>query len=151
MQKFSNRLISLRKERSLTQEDFAKVINKKRSTVSGYETEGKEPDLKTICILAKYFGVTTDYLLGYSDERTPTESVFYNDTVNFEQHFKSMPPELRPVFAKCFDSLYLLLNRDMQFAPNGCVCTKSCFIPCNPFGLTFSRALRPLAMQLPTL
>ena len=38
MQKFSNRLISLRKERGLTQEDLAKLINKKRSTVSGYET-----------------------------------------------------------------------------------------------------------------
>lgn len=51
MQKFSNRLISLRKERSLTQEDLAKIIHKKRSTVSGYETEGKEPDLETVCFV----------------------------------------------------------------------------------------------------
>lgn len=116
MQKFSNRLIALRKERSLTQEDMAKVIQKKRSTVSGYETEGKEPDLETVCVLAKYFGVSTDYLLGFSDERTHTESVFYNDKINFERHFKSMPAELRPVVAKCFDSFYLLLNRDMQLA-----------------------------------
>lgn len=116
MQNFSNRLISLRKERGLTQEDLAKLIQKKRSTVSGYETEGKEPDLETVCFLAKYFGVTTDYLLGYSDERTHTESVFYNDTVNFERHFKSMPAELRPVVAKCFDSFYLLLGRDMQLS-----------------------------------
>lgn len=116
MQNFSNRLISLRKERGLTQEDLAKLIQKKRSTVSGYETEGKEPDLETVCFLAKYFGVTTDYLLGYSNERTHTESVFYNDTVNFERHFKSMPAELRPVVAKCFDSFYLLLGRDMQLS-----------------------------------
>lgn len=116
MQMFSNRLISLRKERKLTQEDLAKIINKKRSTVSGYETEGKEPDLDTVCLLARYFGVTTDYLLGYSNERTHTESVFYNDTVNFERHFKNMPAELRPVVSKCFDSFYLLLNRDMQLA-----------------------------------
>lgn len=116
MQNFSNRLISLRKERGLTQEDLAKLIQKKRSTVSGYETEGKEPDLETVCVLAKYFGVTTDYLLGYSAERTHTESVFYNDTVNFERHFKSMPAELRPVVAKCFDSFYLLLGRDMQLS-----------------------------------
>lgn len=38
MSKFANRLISLRKERNLTQEDIAKIIYKKRSTVSGYET-----------------------------------------------------------------------------------------------------------------
>ncbi len=116
MQKFSNRLISLRKEHGLTQEDLAKLISKKRSTVSGYETEGKEPDLETICIFANYFGVSTDYLLGHSDERNHVETVFYNDKGNFERHFKSLPAELRPVVAKCFDSFYLLLGRDMQLA-----------------------------------
>lgn len=116
MQKFSNRLISLRKERGLTQEDLAKLISKKRSTVSGYETEGKEPDLETICFFSGYFGVSTDYLLGFSDERNHVETVFYNDKVNFERHFKSLPAELRPIVAKCFDSFYLLLGRDMQLA-----------------------------------
>lgn len=116
MQKFSNRLISLRKERGLTQEALADVIQKKRSTVSGYETEGKEPDLETICLLAKYFGVTTDYLLGYTDRPSHTEDVFYNDTVNFKRHFNTLPGELRPAVAQCFDSFYRLLNRDMQLA-----------------------------------
>ena len=56
------------------------------------------------------------HLLGFSDERNHVESVFYNDKVNFERHFKAMPAELRPVVAKCFDSFYLLLGRDMQLA-----------------------------------
>lgn len=116
MQKFSDRLISLRKERGMTQEELAKAINKKRSTLSGYETEGKEPDLELVCFLAKYFGVSTDYLLGYSDERNHVEQVFFNDTVNFERHFKALPAELRPVVAQCFDSFYLLLGRDIQHA-----------------------------------
>ena len=42
--------------------------------------------------------------------------MFYNDTVNFEKHFNSLPASLRPVVAKCFDSFYLLLGRDMQLA-----------------------------------
>lgn len=116
MQNFSNRLISLRKERGLTQEDLANLIHKKRSTVSGYETEGKEPDLDTVCWLANYFGVSTDYLLGYSDERNHVEQVFFNDKVNFERHYKNLPAELRPVVSRCFDSFYLLLSRDMQLA-----------------------------------
>lgn len=116
MQVFSSRLASLRKERGMTQEELAKAINKKRSTYSGYETEGKEPDLETVCILANYFGVSTDYLLGYSNERNHVEQVFYNDTVNFQRHFKNMPAELRPVVSNCFDSFYLLLGRDMQLA-----------------------------------
>lgn len=116
MQMFSNRLISLRKEKGMTQTDLANVIHVKRSTVSGYETEGKEPNLETVCAFAKYFGVTTDYLLGLSSSRTNSENVFYNDTVNFEKHFNSLPASLRPVVAKCFDSFYLLLGRDMQLA-----------------------------------
>lgn len=60
--------------------------------------------------------MSTDYLLGYSDERNHVETVFYNDKVNFERHFKSLPAELRPVVAKCFDSFYLLLGRDMQLS-----------------------------------
>lgn len=116
MQKFSTRLISLRKERRLTQTEMADAIQKKRSTYSGYETGGKEPDFDTVCLLAEYFGVSTDYLLGYSDEKNHVETVFYNDKVNFERHFKNLPAEMRPIVAKCFDSFYLLLGRDMQLA-----------------------------------
>lgn len=70
---FHKRLVALRKERGLTQEGLGKAIGIGRSTISGYEAESKEPALNTICYLADYFGVTTDYLLGYSDERNCTE------------------------------------------------------------------------------
>lgn len=123
MQKFSNRLISLRKERGLTQEELAKVINKTRSTVSGYETEGKEPNFELVCFLAQYFGVSTDYLLGKSDEHNNVETVFYNDKGNFEQHYNNLPVEMRPTVAKCFDSFYLLLGHDMQLAHPERLCT----------------------------
>ena len=66
MQSFSNRLIALRKERGLTQAELAKATHLQRSTLSGYETEGKEPNFETLCALAEYFNVTTDYLLGIS-------------------------------------------------------------------------------------
>ena len=116
MQKFSTRLISLRKERGLSQEELAQIVNKTRSAVSGYEIEDKEPPFDVLCLFAEYFGVSTDYLLGLSDERNNVEQVFYNDRGNFERHFKAMSAELRPVVAKCFDSFYLLLGRDMQLS-----------------------------------
>lgn len=116
MEILSKRLIALRKERDLTQGDLAKIIQKKRSTVSGYETEGKEPDLETVRLLAKYFGVSTDYLLGSSDERNHVDTVFLNDNVNFKKHYEALPADLKPVVAKTFDAFYLLLNRDMQLS-----------------------------------
>ena len=73
MQKFSTRLISLRKERGLSQDELAQVVNKTRSAVSGYEIEDKEPPLDVLCLFAEYFSVSTDYLLGLSDERNNVE------------------------------------------------------------------------------
>lgn len=114
MEKFSQRLIALRKERNMTQSDLAKAIHKTRSTVSGYETEGKEPDYGMLCSLAAFFGVSTDYLLGVDDTRTHSEAVFINDTKNFKRHYDALPPLVKQSVAKMYDSFYVLLSRDMM-------------------------------------
>lgn len=111
---FSSRLVALRKERQMTQSDLAKALHKTRSTISGYETEGKEPDYEMLCALAKYFGVTTDYLLGAAENRTESEVVFINDTNNFKHNYDGLPPLTKQTVAKLYDSFYLLLSRDMQ-------------------------------------
>jgi len=113
---FGKRLIELRKEKGLMQSELASLLEKGRSTVSGYETEGKEPDYDKLCFLAEYFGVTTDYLLGRDDERTPAASLFYNDTQKFREHFNMLPAEAKTIVAEIFDDLYLLLNRDIRSA-----------------------------------
>ena len=114
MQSFSNRLIALRKERGYTQHELAKVLNFKRSTVSGYETEGKEPDFETLCTFAEFFGVTTDYMLGISNVRTHNDVLFVNDTKNFASTYETLPAEHKQLVASMFDKFYLLLSRDMK-------------------------------------
>ncbi len=64
MNKFKYILKELRKEKKLSQAEFAKEFNIGQTTVSGWETGYREPDLDTLIKLSKYFGVTTDYLLG---------------------------------------------------------------------------------------
>lgn len=114
MSMFANRLISLRKERGLSQEDIGKLINKKRSTVSGYETEGKEPDIETLCFLAEYFDVSTDYLMGKSDKRNNVDTVFLNDMQNFKKHYEAAPADVQKQAERCFDAFYRLIGRDVQ-------------------------------------
>ena len=116
MSMFANRLISLRKERGLSQEDIGKIINKKRSTVSGYETEGKEPDIETLCLLADYFGVSTDFLMGRSDKRNNVDTVFLNDMHNFKKHYDAAPDDVRKQAERCFDAFYRLIGRDVQIS-----------------------------------
>ncbi len=68
MNTFGTRLKDLRKERDLTQENIAGYLGMSRSTIQGYEGENKEPSYGMLCRIADYFGVSTDYLLGRSDE-----------------------------------------------------------------------------------
>ncbi|AFK85868.1 MULTISPECIES: helix-turn-helix domain-containing protein [Thermoanaerobacterium] len=72
---FSDRLKELRKEKNLTQEDLAKILEISRSTIAGYETERKEPDYETLKKIADFFNVSIDYLLGRIDIRSPLDKI----------------------------------------------------------------------------
>ncbi len=65
--KFSERVRELRAESNLTQEQMAKALGYKRSSVSEWEIRGKEPDYDTLLAIAKLFRVSVDYLLGAED------------------------------------------------------------------------------------
>ena len=70
LETLGHRLRELRKEKKMRQEDMANVIG---VTLRHYHRiEHGEINLPTLtlCLLADYFGVTTEYLLGGSDERT---------------------------------------------------------------------------------
>ena len=60
----TERLTKLRKNRSATQADLAKVLSIERTTYGKYETGGIQPPVEVILKLAEYYDVSTDYLLG---------------------------------------------------------------------------------------
>ena len=64
------RLRELRKNAGLSQKEFAKIFGAAQNTVSQWETGTRSIDDKTLCELAAYFGVSVDYLLGLSDEKS---------------------------------------------------------------------------------
>lgn len=57
------RLLKLRKERNLSQEDLANVLDVSRQTISKWETDQSMPDFDKIIPLCEYFGITSDELL----------------------------------------------------------------------------------------
>ncbi len=63
------RLIILREESGLTQEKLAEVFKTKKATISRYETGSRDPKLDTLIDFADYFDVSTDYLLGRTENR----------------------------------------------------------------------------------
>ena len=66
---FQKRLIELRKNKGLTQEQLAEKLNISRDSVNSWENAKKErlPAIDKLKLLAKYFDVSVDYLLGRSD------------------------------------------------------------------------------------
>lgn len=67
MKIFAQRLKSLRKEIGLSQEALAKKLNIDKSTIAKYETEKISPSIEMLIIFAKFFKVSTDYLLGLEE------------------------------------------------------------------------------------
>ncbi len=72
--KFGVKLKMLRKQRGITQENMAHKINASRSCISNYESGNRQPDNETIKLIADYFDVSVDYLLGRSAVKTVLKS-----------------------------------------------------------------------------
>lgn len=62
------RLKELREERNMTKAELAKATGIKARMIGHYEAGTREPGkISTIKIFCDYFGVTADYLLGFSE------------------------------------------------------------------------------------
>ena len=64
---FAERLKQLRVDAKLKQVDLAKILGTTQRRISYFEKGKTEPDLTTLCAIAKHFEVSTDYLLGMKD------------------------------------------------------------------------------------
>ena len=60
-------IAELRKEKGLTQAQLAETLHVTDKAVSRWEREGVCPNLELLPKLAKFFCVSTDYLLGLVD------------------------------------------------------------------------------------
>lgn len=63
---FNKNLKLLRKLRGLSQERLAQELNTSRSCICNYERGTRQPDGETVRLMADYFDVSIDYLLGRS-------------------------------------------------------------------------------------
>lgn len=62
----SERLKKLRKEKGITQQELANILNTSRSNVANYEVGANEPNIEMLTKITKYFDVTVEYLVGLS-------------------------------------------------------------------------------------
>ena len=70
--KFGDKLRALIEERGITQKELAVSLNVAASTLGSYVQNTHEPDFETLKRIAKYFGVSVDYLLSYHSGKAAT-------------------------------------------------------------------------------
>lgn len=67
---FGQIILHLRNERKLSQKYVADSIEVAQPTYALYEADKREPGFETLKKIARFFDVTTDYMLGLEDSRT---------------------------------------------------------------------------------
>ena len=66
------RLYDLRKDAGLTQDELADILKINKHSISSYEREKSEPPDIIKLLIASYFNVSIDYLLGRTDNPNST-------------------------------------------------------------------------------
>ena len=66
---FPSRIKNARAKTGFTQREVAKETGIPLSTIAKYETAKLQPDLEKLVILADFYGVSIDWLLGISNDK----------------------------------------------------------------------------------
>lgn len=83
MTAFGDRLKYLRKLRDYKQSDLGELLGLSPSAIGLYERSAREPSLEVIGKIAREFDVSTDYLLGLTDDPKPETKRHPNDLREF--------------------------------------------------------------------
>lgn len=69
----SERVLQLRKQRGLSQKELGDAVGLSHKAISTIESGSRGTSLEKLIALAKFFGVSTDYLLGLTADRSLEE------------------------------------------------------------------------------
>lgn len=110
---FPSRLKRKRIEKKMTQEQLGTKVNVTKVSISGYESGNRTPDMETLQLIADALDVSTDYLLGRTDDPSPTKNKddefeeFINDpeTNIFFKDYLSAPEERKQELRRFWEFL----------------------------------------------
>ena len=100
---FSNNFKTMRKQRNLTQEQIAETLGVSCQAVSKWETNSSYPDITLLPIVADYFGVSVDYLIGHDTSKQFEEidnACKLADNMFTENRYIEAVPVLREMLIK---------------------------------------------------
>ena len=107
------KLLRLRKEMKMTQDDVAKILGMSRTSFSKYENGNSAPPLQVLRKMAAIYNVGLEYLI--FDENT---SIRLNDSQSEDENTSSVPvskiTELRPVEKQIIGKYRILTDEEKK-------------------------------------
>lgn len=105
-----NRIRLLRKLSKMTQGDLADRIDVTQSTIANWESGFRTPDVDAVVELSKVFNVSTDFLLGISDDPNEKRPAASSDSGLREQAITSLVSLTDSEFQRVLDFVAGLIS-----------------------------------------
>lgn len=78
MYNYRIRIRDLRQDKEMNQTEVAKILNTSQKVYSRYETEERSLPIQHLITLANFYNVSTDYILGLTNESKPYKRTWKN-------------------------------------------------------------------------
>lgn len=109
-----NRIKILREEKNIYQKDLAKLLGVSIPAINYYENEKRAMDTNTALILANYFGVSLDYLLGKSNIRNPEQVNIDDVDIAFASGVKGLNETNKMIIKNTLEALLAKQEKDEE-------------------------------------
>ena len=100
---FSERLRKLRQSKGLSRKELGQALGLAESTISNYENDLRTPDYELLTRIADFFEVSTDYLLGRTDDPKGHVSGDYSVSLEELMFLRWIREHVKGVFFAEFD------------------------------------------------
>ena len=114
-------LKELRQKNNVTAKTVAEAIGIMPDTYRSYETGRREPNLKTLAMIADYFHVTTDYLLERAPQTDPIQLLMAQNVLTpqeIEEQFSALPEDLQAIVLALIKAMKARRERMRQSRPS---------------------------------
>ena len=112
--KLSDKILTLRKQSGLSQEELAEKLEVSRQAVSRWEVGSAQPDASNVLQLSKLFGVTADYLLNDNYESDRDVPAVKTTELNANKKIKKIIALSISAFGLFGNFVFYLLSRFIE-------------------------------------
>lgn len=96
-----NNLRLLRKQKGISQQKLADILNVSQQSIYKYENGLSEPDIQTLKAMARFFNTSIDYLVGNTNfpyrMEVYTKTEVTQDELRHLQIYRNLPPHRRTI------------------------------------------------------